>query len=47
MIVVKEPEAKEYDNTPIKCRIKQIHLSGVVVPLISPYPTVVMVVTEK
>ena len=46
-IEVKEPFANEKARTPSIMTIVQYTLSTIVVPEISPYPTVVMVVTVQ
>ena len=47
MMVVRVPDEIEKNITPIIMRNMQIALSVLFVPLISPYPTVVIVVTVK
>lgn len=47
MIVVMEPEARAKRKVPITINKTQIIFSVILLPLMSPYPTVVIVVTVK
>jgi hypothetical protein len=46
-MVVREPAANEYESTPTRCKKRQRILSENEFALMSPKPTVVMVVTAK